>query len=60
VLALPHGLLPPTINELVPDPGCDLDHNPNVAREQVDAAPLELFRLRRTRQRRRIRRWAAD
>ena len=39
VLALHHGVLPPTINQFVPDPGCDLDTIPNEARrEQVDAA----------------------
>ncbi|MEB3224023.1 MAG: beta-ketoacyl-ACP synthase II [Candidatus Sericytochromatia bacterium] len=32
VLALHHGLLPPTINLEEPDPACDLDYVPNVAR----------------------------
>jgi 3-oxoacyl-[acyl-carrier-protein] synthase II len=32
VLALHHGLLPPTINREEPDPACDLDYVPNVAR----------------------------
>jgi len=32
VLALHHGLLPPTINYETPDPECDLDYVPNQAR----------------------------
>ncbi len=34
ILALERGLLPPTINQEIPDPECDLDYIPNVAREQ--------------------------
>jgi 3-oxoacyl-[acyl-carrier-protein] synthase II len=34
VLALRDGILPPTINLDNPDPACDLDYVPKVAREQ--------------------------
>jgi 3-oxoacyl-[acyl-carrier-protein] synthase II len=39
-LALQRGVLPPTINYDTPDPECDLDYVPNVAREQRVGAGL--------------------
>jgi 3-oxoacyl-[acyl-carrier-protein] synthase II len=35
VLALKHGVLPPTINQEEPDPECDLDYVPNEARPAI-------------------------
>jgi 3-oxoacyl-[acyl-carrier-protein] synthase II len=44
VLALHHGVLPPTINQEEPDPECDLDALPNTPREeQVDVALSNSF-----------------
>jgi 3-oxoacyl-[acyl-carrier-protein] synthase II len=44
VLALHHGVLPPTINQAVPDPECDLDYLANAARtEQVEVALSNSF-----------------
>lgn len=44
VLALREGVLPPTINLEDPDPECDLDYVPNVARRQnVEAALTNSF-----------------
>jgi 3-oxoacyl-[acyl-carrier-protein] synthase II len=44
VLAIHHGILPPTINYETPDPECDLDYVPNQARKQdVDVALSNAF-----------------
>lgn len=44
VRALTDGILPPTINYETPDPACDLDYIPNVAREAtVDAIMSNSF-----------------
>ena len=44
VMALRDGLIPPTINHTAPDPVCDLDVVPNVARQtQVDCALSNSF-----------------
>jgi 3-oxoacyl-[acyl-carrier-protein] synthase II len=44
VLALHHGVLPPTINYEHPDPECDLDYVPNQARKQdVEVAVSNAF-----------------
>ncbi|MGH7639942.1 MAG: beta-ketoacyl-ACP synthase II [Candidatus Dormibacteria bacterium] len=44
VLAIDRGLVPPTINLESPDPECDLDYVPNLAREQrIDVALSNSF-----------------
>jgi len=44
VLAIVHGIIPPTANYTEPDPECDLDCVPNVARQaRVDAAVSNSF-----------------
>jgi len=44
VMALHHGILPPTINYETPDPDCDLDYVPNQARKQdVEVALSNAF-----------------
>jgi 3-oxoacyl-[acyl-carrier-protein] synthase II len=44
VLAIRDGIVPPTINYETPDPSCDLDYVPNVARTAtVDAAIVNGF-----------------
>jgi len=44
VLALHHGMIPPTINQFTPDPACDLDSAPNKAvRRQVEVALSNSF-----------------
>jgi 3-oxoacyl-[acyl-carrier-protein] synthase II len=40
VLAIRDGKVPPTINQEVPDPACDLDSAPNVARTMPVRAVL--------------------
>jgi 3-oxoacyl-[acyl-carrier-protein] synthase II len=39
-LAIRHGVIPPTINYVTPDPDCDLDYTPNVARARPGAVAL--------------------
>jgi 3-oxoacyl-[acyl-carrier-protein] synthase II len=44
ILALRHGILPPTLNQIDPDPECDLDYVANTARaQQVDIALSNSF-----------------
>jgi 3-oxoacyl-[acyl-carrier-protein] synthase II len=39
-MAIKEGLIPPTINYETPDPDCDLDYVPNVARKTEVRAAL--------------------
>jgi 3-oxoacyl-[acyl-carrier-protein] synthase II len=60
-LALHHGALPPTINQTVDDPECDLDYIANVARvEQVGAALSNSFGFGGHNSVVAFRRWPAD
>lgn len=44
VLAIHHGIVPPTVNYDIPDPDCDLDYVPNTARTKaVDVALSNSF-----------------
>lgn len=44
VLTIDRGVMPPTVNQDVPDPACDLDVVPNIARHsKVDAALSNTF-----------------
>jgi len=44
ILAITHGVVPPTANYTEPDPECDLDYVPNQARKlKVDAAISNSF-----------------
>ena len=40
VMAMKTGIVPPTINQITPDPDCDLDYVPNTAREATVRAAL--------------------
>jgi 3-oxoacyl-[acyl-carrier-protein] synthase II len=60
ILALQNGVLPPTINYETPDPECDLDYVPNVARKvEVEAALSNGFGFGGTNATLAFRRWRA-
>ena len=46
-LVLKHGVIPPTINTVTPDPECDLDCAPNHRRAPGGRGAVQLLRLRR-------------
>ena len=46
ILTIKHGIIPPTINQTNPDPDCDLDYVPNIARKKdVNIAMSNSFGL---------------
>jgi 3-oxoacyl-[acyl-carrier-protein] synthase II len=61
VLALRDQILPPTINQETPDPECDLDYVPNVARKStIDYALSNSFGFGGTNAALIFKRWAGN